>query len=78
MHNAQAGVTDTDDSNDWYSAVQLEEIASEAQVRPTHGKRPKALDPAALVEVLYVTGRWCSGLPGEHQWSRISHYRAVV
>jgi hypothetical protein len=41
----------------------------------THGRRPARLDPTKNVEVRYVTGRWCSGLPKEHQWDRITHMR---
>jgi hypothetical protein len=44
----------------------------------THGKRPARLSATRSVEVLYVTGRWCSGLPDEHQWDRVTHIRLPV
>lgn len=49
--------------------------ASAAEPVASNGKRPDDLKNDQPVEVLYVTGRWCSGLPEEHQWDRITHYR---
>lgn len=78
MSDAPADNSTVDDSNGWYSAIQLDEIAHAAQVIRTGGMCPDGLDEAVPVEVLYVTGRWCSGLPAEHQWNRTSHFRRAI
>lgn len=41
----------------------------------TNAAKPQGLNDSIPVEVQYITGRWVQGLPDEHQWDRVTHYK---
>jgi len=64
------------DCEDIVRKAGIEAPASDAEpVIPTYGIRPANIKDGQGVEVLYSSGRWCSGMPEEHQLDRITHYR---